>query len=122
MNPLRFLGVVLCAGALAGVSASSQSGAPAGVDRSFRLPQPLPMPPPIPAARDIPYPGTIRLAVDATDIDRRLFRVTESIPVRGGEPVVLLFPKWIPGHHTPNGRVDKLAGLIIRANGRRLEW
>jgi predicted metalloprotease with PDZ domain len=80
------------------------------------------MPPPIAPPKDIPYPGTIHLTVDATDIDRHIFNVRETIPVRGGEPAVLLYPEWLPGNHGPRGRVDKLAGLVIHANGQRLEW
>jgi len=85
-------------------------------------PQPAPMPPPIAAPRDVPYSGTIRLGIDATDLRHRLFNVRETVPVRGGEPLVLLFPAWLPGNHSPTGRVDKLAGLTIRANGARVEW
>ena len=80
------------------------------------------MPPQIAAPRDTPYPGAIRLAVDATDIDRRIFKVHETIPVRAGEPVVLLYPQWLPGNHSPSGEVDALAGLMISANGARVEW
>src|ERR1700722_20508006 len=85
-------------------------------------PQPLPMPAPIAAPRDAPYPAAIRLNVDATDVDRRIFRVRETIPVRAGEPLVLLYPQWLPGNHSPSGRVDKLVGLMIPANGARVEW
>jgi predicted metalloprotease with PDZ domain len=85
-------------------------------------PQPLPMPGPIAAPKDIPYPGTIGLDVDATDTARRIFSVRETIPVRGGEPLVLLFPQWLPGNHSPSGRVDKLAGFTIHVKGERLEW
>ena len=85
-------------------------------------PQPVPMPPPIEAPKDIRYPGTIRLSVDATDLDRRLFTVRETIPVRGGAPLVLLYPQWLPGNHSPRGRVDMIAGLTIRAGGAHLEW
>ena len=85
-------------------------------------PQPLPMPAPIAAPRDIPYPAAIRLNVDATDVDRRIFRIRETIPVRAGEPLVLLYPQWLPGNHSPSGPVDKLAGLMIHANGARVEW
>ena len=80
------------------------------------------MPAEIAAPRDVPYPGTIRLEVDATDIARRIFNVRETIPVRGGGPVTLLFPKWLPGTHAPRGRIDALAGLIITAAGTRVEW
>ena len=41
----------------------------------------------IAAPRDVPYPGTLRIEVDATDVERRIFRVHETIPVRGGEVV-----------------------------------
>jgi len=80
------------------------------------------MPPPIIAPRDIPYPGTIQLRVDASDVERRIFRVTETIPVRGGEPLTLLYPLWLPGNHAPRGRVDHLGGLKIFANGQRVDW
>src|SRR5260370_36360924 len=85
-------------------------------------PQPLPMPTPIASPKDTPYPGTIRLSVDATDTERHIFNVRESIPARGGEPLVLLFPRWLPGNHSPGGRVDKLAGLKIHANDEQLGW
>src|ERR1051325_5112419 len=85
-------------------------------------PQPLPMPPAVAPPRDMPYLGAIRLSVDATDTDRHIFRVRETVPVRGGDSLVLLYPQWLPGNHSPSGRVDKLGGLIIRANGNRVEW
>src|SRR3984893_14325283 len=61
-------------------------------------PQPLPMPAPIAAPKDTPYPAIIRLNVDATDIERHIFGVRETIPVRAGEPVVILSPQWLPGN------------------------
>ena len=64
-------------------------------------PQPLPPQPPIPAPRDVAYPGVIRLRVDATDLDRRIFRVRETVPLTGPGPVTLLYPLWLPGDHSP---------------------
>ena len=93
-----------------------------GLQSQSNGPQPTPMPPPIVAPRDVPYPGTVRLAVDAADLDRHLFSVRETLPVRAGEHLVLLFPQWLPGSHSPSGRIDKLGGLTIRANGTSLEW
>src|SRR5262245_21452682 len=75
-------------------------------------PQPAAMPEAIAAPRDVPYPGTIRLSVDATDLARHIFTVRETIPVRGGEALTLLYPQWMPGNHGPTGRVDKVAGLV----------
>src|SRR3546814_1021878 len=43
------------------------------------------------------------------------------MPVQPG-PLTLLFPAWLPGNHRPAGPIDKLAGLEITANGRRLDW
>ncbi|RXR08843.1 M61 family metallopeptidase [Pseudoxanthomonas composti] len=74
-----------------------------------------------PAPKDVDYPGTVKLEVDATDTLRRVFRVRETIPVQPG-PVTLLYPEWIPGNHRPSGQIEKLAGLVITANGKRLEW
>ncbi len=85
------------------------------------LPQPSPMPPEIAAPRDVPYRGALKLAVDATDTVRHIVKVRETIPVTPGT-VTLLFPRWIPGAHAPVGRIDQLAGLVIRANGTRLTW
>jgi len=85
-------------------------------------PQPLPIVDTIPAARDVPYPGTIKLEVDATDNARAIFAVRETIPVAGPGPMTLLFPKWLPGAHGPDATSDKLAGLEIYANGQKIAW
>ncbi|WP_395682046.1 M61 family metallopeptidase [Dokdonella sp.] len=67
------------------------------------------------------WPGVVRVDVDATDIDHRIFRVREQISVVGG-PLTLLYPQWLPGKHAPRGQIDKLAGLHISADGKALEW
>ena len=63
-------------------------------------PQPLPIVDTIPVARDVAFPGTIRLDVTATDLDRGIIEVRETIPATPG-PLVLLAPKWLPGNHGP---------------------
>ena len=70
----------------------------------------------IPAPRDVPYPGVIQLQVDATDLDHRVFRVKETLPVAGPGRTTLLYPKWLPGNHSTTGPIDKLAGLIVRSD------
>ncbi len=72
--------------------------------------------------RDIPFPGTIKIDVDATDVQRHIFSMREDIPVRGGQALTLLYPQWSPGDHTANGPLEKLAGLVVSANGQRLSW
>jgi predicted metalloprotease with PDZ domain len=75
----------------------------------------------IPVAQDVAYPGSLTLKVDLADLDRRIFNVHESIPVKPG-PVTLLYPEWLPGNHAPRGPIDGLAGLIITAGGHPVEW
>lgn len=85
-------------------------------------PQPVPFDSAIPAARDVPYPGTMKLVVDATDLDRRIMTVKQTIPVAGPGPMVLLYPEWLPGKHAPRGELEKVAGLKITAGGKTLVW
>ena len=59
-------------------------------------PQPVPLPPPIVAPADTPYPGTISLLVDLTNITDRVLNVHETIPVKAGE-ITLLYPSGFPG-------------------------
>jgi predicted metalloprotease with PDZ domain len=77
--------------------------------------------PQIPSPQDAPYPGVIRLAVDASDVTRHIFRVKETMAVVSGA-LTLFYPKWVPGTHGPTGRIDSLAGLTVRASGQRVEW
>jgi predicted metalloprotease with PDZ domain len=75
----------------------------------------------IPPVATAPYPGTLTLQVDASDLDRKIFRVKETVPVRPG-PLTLLYPQWLPGNHAPTGKINQFAGLKISANGRPVEW
>lgn len=75
----------------------------------------------IPPPQDRPYPGTLQLHVDVSDTRQGIFRTRQRIPVQPGR-LVLLYPKWLPGHHAPTGPVDKLAGLRISAGDRPLDW
>jgi len=75
----------------------------------------------IPAVGDQPYPGTIVLNVDATDLSQQIFRVRMSIPVQAG-PLTLLYPQWLPGNHGPSGPLTQLAGLKLTANGKPVAW
>ena len=85
-------------------------------------PQAVPIVDTIPPPRDVDYPGTLTLAVDATDVARGIFRVHETVPVAGPGPMVLLAPKWLPGDHGPTGQIDKLAGLVVTAGGAPVAW
>src|SRR5579859_2007244 len=63
----------------------------------------------------------ITVAVDATEAPRRLFHAKLSIPVAPGD-LTLLYPKWIPGEHAPDGPIVDLAGLHFSANGQVVTW
>jgi predicted metalloprotease with PDZ domain len=86
------------------------------------LAQPLPIDDRVPIARDIAFPGTIALTVDATDVRRGIFRVNEVIPVPTAGEMVLLYPQWLPGNHAPRGPIDDVAGLHITGGGQALQW
>jgi predicted metalloprotease with PDZ domain len=85
-------------------------------------PQPAPFVDTIPEARDVAYPGTMLLDIDATDTQRGIFRVKQTIPVAKTGHIVLLYPKWLQGKHGPRGEIEKLTGLQISAGGKRLQW
>ena len=76
----------------------------------------------IPVAKEGAYPGTMLLNIDATDLDRAIFRVTQTIPIAQGGAITLLFPKWLPGNHAPRGEIEKLTGLTIKSGGKTLVW
>ena len=80
-----------------------------------------PAPRTIPPISTTPYPGTLSLQVDATDLDHKVFRVKESVPVKAG-PLTLLYPQWLPGEHAPNGPIGQFAGLKVSASGQPLAW
>jgi predicted metalloprotease with PDZ domain len=103
------------------VAASTLWLTPALLAQGPTLPQPAPVPPPIAAPADTPYPGKVELMVDLTDNARRIVGVHETIPVEGSE-LTLLYPQWIPGHHSPVGPISKLGGIVVTAQGKRIQW
>ena len=75
----------------------------------------------VPPPLDQPYPGTIVLKVDATNLSQQIFRVKMSIPVTPG-PLTMLYPQWLPGNHGPSGPLTQLAGLKFSGNGKPVDW
>ena len=102
--------IVLCGLAVSGAHAAESPG-PSAV-------APIP---PIAAPRDRVYPGEMQLAVDASDVARRIVRVHETLTGVGPD-TVLLYPKWLPGTHSPEGPIERLAGLSITASGASVSW
>ena len=65
--------------------------------------------------------GTITLALDARETPRKLLHVRETLNVTPG-PLTLVYPKWVPGEHSPDGPIDDVVGLNFTAAGRSLPW
>ena len=63
----------------------------------------------------------VRIAVDLREAPRRIFHAKMEIPVTPG-PLTLVYPKWIPGEHGPNGPIVEVAGVQFRANGKEVAW
>ena len=102
--------------AMAQTVAPSQAAAP--------LPAPTSLPralPPIPAPQDRDYPGVIGIRVDLTDLDHKVIRTRQTIPVSAGH-LVLQYPKFIPGNHADTGPIQLISGLTVTGNGQRIEW
>jgi predicted metalloprotease with PDZ domain len=76
---------------------------------------------PMAAPKDIAYAGGIQLTVDASDLGRRIIHVHESVSGIGPD-TVLLYPKWLPGTHAPEGPIDRVADLRITAHGAPVSW
>jgi predicted metalloprotease with PDZ domain len=64
----------------------------------------------------------MRLEVDATDLDHRIYRIRQTIPVAVSGPMVLLYAKWIPGTHSSEGPLHNFAGLKISSGGKPVKW
>ncbi len=66
-------------------------------------------------------PGPARLSVDLQEAARRIFHVRLVLPAKPG-PLTLLYPKWIPGEHAPDGPIEQVVGLKFTAAGKTLPW
>ena len=65
--------------------------------------------------------GPIQISVDLSEAPRHIFHAHLVIPAASG-PLTLLYPKWIPGEHMPDGPISDLAGLKFTAGGKTLAW
>jgi len=70
------------------------------------------------SAKDAP---PIRVAVDLREAPHRIFHARLTIHAAPG-PLTLVYPKWIPGEHSPTGPITDLAGLKFTAAGKPLAW
>src|SRR5512140_128266 len=63
----------------------------------------------------------IRLEVDATDAPRNVLHARLQIPAPPGK-LTLVYPKWLPGEHAPDGPITDLVGIKMTAGGQAVEW
>jgi predicted metalloprotease with PDZ domain len=74
------------------------------------------------ASQAAPSPDKlIKLEVDATDAPRRILHARLQIPTKPGK-LTLVYPKWLPGEHSPTGPITDLVGLKMTAAGKAVEW
>jgi predicted metalloprotease with PDZ domain len=66
-------------------------------------------------------PAPIRIYADLSDAPQRIFHAHLVFPVSPG-PFTLLYPKWIPGEHGPNGPISDVVGMRFMAAGKLLPW
>jgi predicted metalloprotease with PDZ domain len=98
--------------------ALAQAGAPGN-----SAPTAVAISPSIPEARDVPFPGTIAIDIDATDVERGIYRVKQAVPVpQGSTSLILQLPQWLPGNHAPRGPMNLIADLRFSVNGRAVAW
>src|SRR6185312_8479567 len=63
----------------------------------------------------------IQLTVDASQAPLKVLYTHMTLPVKPG-PLTLLYPKWIPGEHEPDGPIGNLTGLKFTAKGKVIPW
>jgi predicted metalloprotease with PDZ domain len=61
------------------------------------------------------------VAIDAREAPRGIMSAHLELPVAAG-PLTLVYPKWLPGQHSPAGPLTSLGGLRFTAAGRVLPW
>ncbi|MEG2313625.1 peptidase M61 [Brevundimonas sp.] len=115
--------VLLCGTATGALAQSQWSGTvapmtPTPQNTPLALPRAIP---PIPAPTQDAYPGVIRYEVDASDVERKIVRVRQTIPVSAGD-LTLLYPKFLPGNHAATGPIQLISGVTVTGAGQRIEW
>lgn len=63
----------------------------------------------------------VKLEVDLREAAKRVYHSKMEFPITAG-PLTLVYPKWIPGEHAPNGPIVDATGLHFRGNGQEIAW
>ena len=59
------------------------------------------------------------VAVDARDARRGVFHSAVTMPAAPG-PMRFVYPKWIPGEHSPSGPIAQVMGMRVTSHGEQL--
>src|SRR5258706_2339614 len=62
-----------------------------------------------------------KLEVDLREAAKRVYHSKMEFPVKAG-PLTFVYPKWIPGEHSPTGAIVDATGLHFRGNGKEIAW
>jgi predicted metalloprotease with PDZ domain len=68
-----------------------------------------------------PAGAVATVAVDVREAPRGILKAHLTLPVSPGA-LTLVYPKWIPGRHSPAGPITSLAGPVLSAGGTRIAW
>jgi predicted metalloprotease with PDZ domain len=63
----------------------------------------------------------LRVSVDATAAAQKIYHVKVTMPAAVGA-FTFVYPKWIPGYHTPSGPIEDVVGMRVLAGGVPLDW
>ena len=67
------------------------------------------------------FAQAMTVAVDASEAARNIVHTKLRITVKPG-PLTLIYPKWIPGEHSPTGPINNMVGLKLTADGKPIAW
>ncbi len=67
------------------------------------------------------HAATAVLEVDARAASRGILKSHLQLPVVPG-PLTLVYPKWLPGRHSPAGPITSLAGPVLQIGHAPLAW
>jgi len=65
--------------------------------------------------------NSMTVSVDAHDARRGVFHSVVTMQAAPG-PMRFVYPKWIPGEHSPTGPIAQVMGLHVTAAGETLPW
>jgi len=63
----------------------------------------------------------ISVEVDATQARQKMYHVKVTMPAHPGA-FTFVYPRWIPGWHSPSGPISNVVSMHVFASGREISW